>query len=252
MEASPQQVQTVETIPVALSQEVQDKLERLSKYEGLNLSPEDVNQLATDYLAVTDKHTRLEAENGALKKQAPVDQKTQKKDELRQQVRDEVLQAIPELAKLSDLGQVNDTLQQVLTSNAQVAVSHAHDSIVQAAAGLVRTLKVDLTSTEGQEVAGDLAEHLERIVMGNPQLLNRYTKGDTNVGKDARKILENSRLVKNLRIPQKVVARKAFTTFADMEGEPGVATVADIVKDLPKRNPFREIANRTHDLVFHN
>ena len=239
----------------AIAPETQARLDKLAQYEALNLGPEDIDQLARDYITLTNDKTRLTTERDTLKSQRQdkdVDPTEKKKQQLRKEVREEVLVAIPELAQLNDLAEVSKTLKEVMSANQQAGIASVQEALIQDAASFVKHLQIDTSTNDGIELALAIGDEMERIVMGSPKLLERFTKGDRTVAKEARDMLAKSPMMKHMNIPRKALPRRPFTTFSEMEGEPGVESLSQIRKDLPKRGQFRAIAERTHGLIFHD
>lgn len=234
----------------AISAETQAKLDRLAAYEAYDLNPEQLGAIKEDWVRLAqDEQTRkaAPAPKPAVKEEVETDPKAA---QLKKQVRDEVMKAIPELSKLSTLEEVNEKLDRVLNGNQQRDVDGAHDALVGAASKLVQKLNVDLSTADGKAVALDLGELIEKTVFSDRALFERYLKGDKTVAKDAYEKVQASSIVKRLNVPTKVLPKKKFTSFTDTDGNPDVATLETIRKDLPPRGRFRELANRSHSLIF--
>ncbi len=225
-----------------------DKAE-LDNWRQFGLTPEQTKVALEEYMRLTEEEKRWKEQP----KEKPVPTKPATKEEdLSVKIRDEVIRAIPELARLKDLDGIVERLDGIITNSQQRDIEGARRAVTSESVDFVKGLNIDLSTKEGEEIALAIGEQVEKEIYSDPKLLARFTKGDRTVAEEAIERVGKSRLITSLNIPRKVEPRRPFSLGKSSGGDPVLGTITDSVAKLPAHQRFAALATGTYDHVFHD
>ena len=220
----------------------------LESWRQFGLTPEQARVAFDEYMRLSEEEKKWNTKPPEVKvtPKAPLS----KEEDLSTKIRDEVIKAIPELGKLSDLDKIVERLDAIVTDGQQRGIEGARRAVAAESAEFIRGLKVDLDAPEGEELALAIGEQIEKEIYSDPKLLARFTKGDRSVAEDAINKVSKSRLIKSLNIPRKPEPRRPFNLGKGSGGDPALATLTESVSKLPPHQRFAALAEKTFDHVF--
>ena len=224
-----------------------DKTE-LESWRQFGLTPDQARVAFDEYMRLSEEEKKWTAKSSEPKPTPKVP--ATKDEDLSVKIRDEVIRAIPELAKLGDLDKIVERLDAIATDGQQRGIEGARRAIATESAEFVKGLRIDLDNADGQELALAIGEQVEKEIYSDPKLLARFTKGDRTVAEDAIAKVSKSRLIKSLNIPRKAEPRRPFNLGKGSGGDPALSTLAESVSKLPPHQRFAALAEKTFDHVF--
>lgn len=224
-----------------------DKAE-LETWRKFGLTPDQAQVAFDEYMRLSEEEKTWKESH---KEPKPPVKEPKADDQLTSKIRDEVVKAVPELAKLGDLDKIVERLDAIVSDQQQRGIEGARRAVATESADFIRTLKVDLSTPEGEEIALAIGELVEKEIYSDPKLLSRFTKGDRTVAEEAITRVGKSRLIKSLNIPRKQEPRRPFSLGKTSGGDPAQGNLAESVAKLPAHQRFAALADQTYDHVFH-
>lgn len=243
-EGAPTEVRSEET-----QVDYTEQLAELEAFKKHGLSSDQIGVLIEEYVRLSDEKKATPKDEGVKKEE--VKSKGKQEENLTPRIREEVSRAFPELKDLGNLSEIVAELKETLSSTQQREQQIAERALEDGIVEFIQELDFDYQSKDGKELVSSLNDLIEKTIWSNKEMLTRYMNGDVGVVDDAIDKVRTSPLVKNLRLPKKAVPAKKPAFFGGNSGAPEMESIEALTKDLPKGSQaFRELAMRTHGLVF--